>query len=416
MAQEMNLQLASAREKMNEMNASVSEASVANRPQLSAQAVYTRLIPEPENPMASMIPLFDAMYGMGFLPEPIIFPDISGNVYTVGVSVTQPIYTGGKIKNAKKISEHSRAAAGWQMKGAEREVRRDVTKAYYQALAANKGVLALDSAIALMQVMLKDLGNAVEVGMRGENELLQAQVQLANQKLARQQAATGAQMAHDYLAMLIGAPVNTSVTLVNDLHDPGQFSVNPLPDLQKRAADASTDLKALKEQLQIIEASMAIIGGPIPKPAIVAQAGFTGQGVGQGRDGRWDNSGTVSAIAQWNIYDFGADSKRRQAKSQKRQLELGMNNLRVGLDMMVKNNVASLEDAFASIETSKKNIEQSKRSYEISYDKFQEGMLLSSELLNAQNMILQAEISYYAALSNFYARQAELDYLVNPDN
>jgi len=117
---------------------------------------------------------------------------------------------------------------------------------------------------------------------------------------------------------------------------------------------------------------------------------------------------------QWDIYDGNAKNhKARQTLSQKRQLELTMENIRLNLDMGVKNSVASLSDAYSSIETNRKSIDQTKRSYDISYDKFQEGMLLSSEVLNAQNLVLQAEISYYASLSDFYARQADLEYLVS---
>ncbi|MCL2220660.1 MAG: TolC family protein [Chitinispirillia bacterium] len=422
MALKSNLSIETASEKLVERDAAIEEASVANMPTFNAQASYTRVIPQPENPMAGLMPLIGGL-GMATgmltpsdaasLMNP---PEISGNVYNIGLTGTYLIYTGGKIKNAQKITEHSKVVAEWQKKSAVREVRRDVTKAYYQALAANKGVVALDSAIALMEVMLKDLGNAVDVGIRGEHELLQAQVQLANQQLARQQAATGAQMAHDYLAMLIGVPVSEKITLVDKLHEPESYAVHPLPALQARARGASTDLKALEEQMKIVETSLLITGTSIPTPTVLARAGYTGQGIGQGKDGTWDNSGTISLVATWDIYDFGAtNSKRRATLSQKRQLELGMEQLGLGLDLQVKNNCASLQDAFAAIETGKKSVAQTKRSYEISYDKFQEGMLLSSEVLNSQNMVLQAEISYYAALSTFYGRQADLDYMVNEE-
>jgi len=416
MALQSNLRIETANEKLLEMDAAIEEAGAANMPKLSAQASYTRVIPQPKVTVPVGVDLTAPSAQFGFAPIVPYEVEVSGNVYNLGLTVTQLLYTGGKIKNAQKITRHGRSAAEWQKKSAVREIRRDVTKAYYQALAANKGVVALDSAIALMEVMLRDLGNAVEVGMRGEHELLQAQVQLANQKLARQQAATGAQMAHDYLATLMGIPVSTPITLANELHAPDTFSVLPLDILQTRARDASTDLKALKEQQKIVETSLLITGNSILTPTVLAMAGYNGQGIGQGRDGRWENTGNISLVAQWDIYDFGAaNNKRRQTLSQKRQLELTMDNIGINLDMMVKNSCASLQDAFAGIETGKKSIAQTKRSYEISYDKFQEGMMLSSEVLNAQNMTLQAEISYYAALSNFYARQADLDYLVNEE-
>jgi outer membrane protein TolC len=417
MALQSNLQIEAAVEKLTEKDAAIGEAETSRLPKLSGQASYTRAIPQPKANVPIGADLSQAPnYGGMFAPIMMKEFKASGNIYNAGLNLTQPLYTGGKITNAKKIAEQSREMADWQRKSVVREVRRDVTKAYYNALAANRSIVALDSAISMMEVMIRDLGNAVEVGMRGEHELLQAQVQLLNQRLARQQAATGAQAAHDYLSTLIGVPVNTPITLVEDMDAPESLNLAELAALQTKARGASTDLKALDEQLKIIETSLLITDAS-NLPMLVAAAGYSGQGMGGfGKDFDWTNSGTLSLVLQWDIYDGNSvNHKRKQTLSQKRQLELNMDYLRVNLDMLVKNNCASLRDAFAGIETGRKSIEQTQKSYEISYDNFQMGKLLSSELLNVQNLRLQAEISYYVALSNFYVKRAELDYLVNDE-
>lgn len=413
MALESNLKIEIASEKINQSSLAVKEASASRLPKLSAQAAYTRL--HEATTVSGLAPLFpDPQTGVSTAVMPFEV-DLGANAYSAGVTLTQPIYTGGRITAGKQIAEYGLSASEWQQKATVREVRRDVTKAYYNVLAARKSLIALDSAIAMMEVLTKDLGNAVEVGMRGEHELLQAQVQLLNQRLSRQQAASGANAAADYLSTLIGNPVNTPLDLVKEIDAPDNVDMPEITVLQTQARDASADLKALEDQLSIVETS-AKIAGATYIPTVAAVASYSGQGTSLEKD-RWKNGANISLVAQWDIFDgFAAREKKSQALSQGRQLELGMENLKIMLDMQVKNNMTSLEDAFTAIETGRKNIEQSKRSYEISYDKFQEGVLLSSELLNAQNLTLQAEISYYAALSNFYAKQAELDYLVNPDN
>ena len=432
MALQSNLRIEAAAEKLTEMDAAIEEAATSQMPKLSAQAAYTRMIPQPSQsvPVAANLGSFlqelQKALGTGdfsqFPPTaaaaPLIYQKFkaSGNIYTADLSLSQVIYTGGKITNAKKIAQQSRTMSEWQRKSAVREIRRDVTKAYYSALAANRSIVALDSAISMMEVMIKDLGNAVEVGMRGEHELLQAQVQLLNQRLARQQAATGSQSAHDYLATMIGIPVNTPFSLVEDMEAPESYTVIEPSVLQAKAREASTDLKTLDEQLKIIETSLLITGSS-NIPTVAAAASYNGQGMGGfGKDFDWTNGGRLSLVAMWDIYDGNSVSyKKRQTLSQKRQLELNMENLRINLDMMVKNHCASLQDAFAGIETGQKTIEQTRKSYDISYDNFQEGRLLSSELLNVQNLRLQAEISYYVALSTFYSRKADLDYMVNDE-
>jgi len=435
MALKSNLRIETAGEKLNELDAAILESKTYQMPTLSASANYTRLIPQPSGSQSvpvgvNLSPLFyDSKGNPIFSPTPtdqkqLFAPAVyqnyevkmSGNIYTVGLNLNYVLYSGGKIQNARKISEQSREAADWQLKSAIREIRRDVTKAYYSALAANHSIIALDSAISLMEVMVKDLSNAVDVGMRGENDLLQAKVQLANQRLARKQAATGAQAAHDYLSTLIGVPVNTPVTLAEAMHAPESFSLPELTSLQAKAREVSTDIKALEKQVQIIETSL-LITNAANIPTVFASAGYSGgQSAGSALQDSltWKNNGTITVGAQWDIYDGGAvKHKRAQTLSQKRQLGLTIENIRQNLDMAVKNNCASLTDAYESLEVDRESIAQTKRAYEISYDKFQVGLMLSSEVLTAQNQVLQAEITYYAALSTYYSRLADLDYLIS---
>jgi len=432
MALESNLRIETAGEKLNELDAAILEAGTNQMPKLSAQASYTRLIPQPSGSQAMPVaadlrPYYDVLSGgmFGLVPRdsafaPLLYKDfkakMSGNIYSVGLTLNHVIYSGGKIQNAKKISERSREAAEWQLKSTIREIRRDVTKAYYNALAANRSITALDSAISLMTVMVRDLGNAVDVGMRGENDLLQAKVQLANQRLARKQAATGAQAAHDYLSTLIGVPVNSPVTLVEEMDAPTSFSLPELSSMQTKAREVSTDVKALEKQVEMIETSL-LITNAANIPTVFASAGYSGgQSAGSAKENEftWKNNGTATVGAQWDIYDGGAvKHKRAQTLSQKRQLGLTIDNIRANLDMAVKNNRASLADAYESLEVDRESIAQTRRAYEISYDKFQVGLMLSSEVLSAQNLVLQAEITYYAALSTYYSRLADLNYLIS---
>ncbi len=421
MALQANLRIETAGEKLNELEAAILETKTNQMPKLSATASYTRLIPQPSG--TQTVPVGAdlsqaANYGGMFAPLKYqeINYKVSGNIYNVGLNLNYVIYSGGKIQNAMKISEQSREAAVWQRMSAVREIRRDVAKAYYQALAANHSIIALDSAISLMTVMVRDLSNAVDVGMRGENDLLQAKVQLANQRLARKQAATGAQAAHDYLSTLIGVPVNTPVTLVEEMDAPASFSLPDLPTLQAKAREVSTDIKALEKQMQIIETSLLITNAS-NIPTVFASAGYSGgQSAGSvAADSlSWKNNATITLGAQWDIYDGGAvKHKKAQTLSQKRQLELTIENIRQNLDMAVKNNCATLTDAYESLEVDRESIAQTKRAYEISYDKFQVGLMLLIEVITAQNQVLQAEITYYAALSTYYSRLADLDYLIN---
>jgi len=171
-----NLRIEIADEKLAELDAAIREAATTQLPTLSAQASYTRLIPAPSGTqkapvaadLSALQPLLDNNMLGTIDREQMLAPlkymnvdyRMSGNIYNAALNLNHVLYSGGKIQNAKKISERARAASEWQRKSAVREIRRDVTKAYYNALAAGESVIALDSAISMMEVMIKDMKNA----------------------------------------------------------------------------------------------------------------------------------------------------------------------------------------------------------------------------------------------------------------
>lgn len=398
MAMENNVKVEIAREKINEKTAGVKEASASMLPKVSASANYTRLGEAPTM----------EFNGMQFKAG-------NENMYSTSLSVTQPLYTGGKITTGRRMASMGLSASEYQRDAAEKDVTKDVKKAYYSVLAARKSLVSLDSSIALMEVLVRDMGNAVDVGMRGENEKLQAEVQLLNQKLTRQQAASGAEVATDMLCALIGKPIGDSLVLVEDLEAPEAFTLPSLESLQAKATKNYPEVKALEEQLAIVEASKKLAEASY-LPNVLASAGLSGKSTGVD-ELKWQNDQSISLLLQWDLYDGGAAwQKRAQAVSQMRQLSLTLQDLRTNLELMVKNNYNSLKVAFEGLEIARKSIEQAKKSYDITYDKFQQGLVISSELLNVQNSRLMSEINYYRALSDYFSKRAELDYLITLEN
>ncbi|MFP4164845.1 MAG: TolC family protein [Chitinispirillaceae bacterium] len=394
-ALESNLQLQIAREKVAENEAAVKEATAGFLPKVSASANYSRLGEAPT---------------MEIMGQSIT----AGNVdnYKASLSLTQPLYAGGQIRIGRRMASYGLSASEWQRETTRKDVVRDVTKAYYGVLAARRSLVVLDSSVASMEVMVRDLKNAVEVDMRGEHELLQAEVQLLNQKLSRQQAASGADLAADRLSTLIGRFMDEPLQLNDEIPPLDTFDLPELAILQKRARKESPEIKALEEQLFAARASERMAMASY-LPSVMASAGLSGQT--QGVDElEWQNSSNVSLVLQWDLFDGGAAyHKRSRARSQTTQLELTIQDMRTSLELVVKNNYTSLKDAFESLELNRKSIEQARRSYEITYDKFQQGLVPNSEVLNAQNSRLQAEINYYRALSDYYSKRAELEYLIS---
>jgi len=393
-----NAKIIVANEKQNESEAAIKEAAAGFLPKLSGSGSITLLHEAPY-----------MLLDMPTLPVQKIETSAT-DLYNVSASFTQPLFAGGKIVNGYRLAEQGRCISEWQLKAARRDVIRDVTQAYYTVTAARMSLVALDTSIALLEQIVKDLKNAVEVGIRGEHELLQAEVQLQNQRMVRQQAANGVTAAQGRLAVLIGRSIDEPVNVSDSIVEPVSFDIPELESLLKKLRTEMPELRQMDHQLRILELS-AKIAGSAYLPILVTSAGFSGQVVGVD-DREFQDSWTVSLALKWDIFDWGAAlQKKKQMLSQVRQLNTTKEELTKNMELAVRTGYLAVKDAYDNIAITRKSIEQSRRAYEITYDKFGQGLVPNSELMTAQSTKLQSEISYFKSLSDYYSKRADIEYL-----
>ncbi|NLG19634.1 MAG: TolC family protein [Fibrobacter sp.] len=393
-----NAKVVVADEKLIEKEAAIKEAATGFLPKLSGSGSVSVLLEAPS--MIMEIPM---------MPVQKIQTSARDN-YSVSASFTQPLFAGGKIVNGYRIAEQARCVSEWQLKAARKDVTRDVTQAYYTVTAARKSLVALDTSIALLEQIVKDLKNAVEVGMRGEHELLQAEVQLQNQKMVRQQAANGVTAARGRLAVLIGKSINEPVNVTDSIVEPVSFDLPELESLIGKIGTEMPELKQMDHQLRILELS-AKIAGSAYWPMLFTAAGFSGQVIGID-DREFQDSWSLSLALKWDIFDWGAAlQKKKQMLSQARQLNTTKEEITKNMELAVKTGYLAVKDAFDNIAITRKSIEQSRRAYDITYDKFGQGVVPNSELMTAQSTMLQSEIAYYKSLSDYYSKRADIEYL-----
>jgi outer membrane protein TolC len=401
-ALQANSGLKRAEEKTIEGDAMVREARAGFLPQLSASAGYSYLDEQPTMTLPEMMPgAGEATVTMG-----------NANSANAMVSLSQPLFTGGKLLNGYQMARHNRESIIQESRAAKKDLVRDVTKAYYSVLTARRSLVALESSIKLMEQIVTDLSNAVEVGMRGEHELLQAKVQLLNQQLAQRRARNGVKATEGRLATLLGLPLDHQLPLEDTIPEPTQPLEISRENLLLRARTELPEIKAMESRLASVQALERLTAGQY-LPNLVAAAAYNGQT--QGIDElSWQDNMVLSLNAQWNIFDWGAaHQKKLQVRSQKRQLELAIEELRSNMEFMTRTNVLALEEAREAIEISRLSVDQSRRSYAVTYDQFAEGLVPNSDVLNAQTVRLQSELAYFQALSDYHAKRADLEYLLD---
>jgi outer membrane protein TolC len=330
--------------------------------------------------------------------------------YTFVASITQPLFTGFDLINRYKIASLGLDAA----KIEERLVRQDIIfeakNIYFELLRTQKLLNVAKETITQINSQKEVAENYYQVGMTPLNDLLQAQVELANAKQEHIIAKNNMENTESDFNTLLRRPIDTPVA-IEDILDYSPFE----KDLDYCFAEAE------KNRLEITIADLNVeIGGKELKlarkdyyPYVSLQGNIYRRGtepdVNGGEGIRDPSSWDIQAVATWNFWEWGRTSYGVNEKvSRLSQAKLQKKEILDNIQKEVKKTYLRTKEAEKAIITVEKAIEQAKENYRINEERFKEQMATSTDILIAQTLLSRTTTNYYNALYAFQIAKAAL--------
>ncbi len=361
---------------------SVRGAEGGRRPDLDVQAAYSRNSNVPELILSSP-----------GAPPRVIFPNLPSQWRThVGASL--PIYTGGRVQNQVGAAREAEGASIADRAAAESDLVAETHIAYINVLFARETARVLREAIASYEAHLKDSRAREEVGLAASHEVLAVTVERERAELGRLLADNASAVATANLLRLVGLPPDTEVEL-----DPAPLGLAASPvaleDQVKRASAGRPELEALRARIRSLEATSRVAQSS-SRPQAGLQAGFDYSNPNPRilpLSGEWKDSWSVGLNVSWKILDGGrsnASSAQSQAQADALRAQLRDLESRIRLDVTTRR--LEFESALAGKAVALRGIEAAKDAVRVAKDRYREGVLSSSELLDAETRLLRAEL------------------------
>jgi outer membrane protein len=374
-------------------------------------AEYTR-----KTRLTEFFPTFSANYeytyhdeerrSLGFLTQP-------QDETTLSATISQPLFTGLSITNQYRIAELGSELAQFQQQTARRDIVFAARNAYFSILKAEKIVVVAEQAVEQLTANHKVARDFYQVGMIPYNDLLKAEVELANARQDRIVAGNRLKIAQTDFNNLLRRPINASVTLV-DMQD---YSTLEL-DLETCLETAKKERKELAVgdlQVQIAEREVELTQSSY-FPIITLEGTYfrneSGYAVGSGDpvgfiddpDG-WD----ISAIATWELFKWGkTNSSVREKLSRLSQAEYRRSQVGDAIEQEVKEAYLRTQDSESNIRAVEKAVEQAKENFRITEQRYAEQMATTTDVLDAQTLLSRTLTNYYNALYDFKISKASL--------
>jgi outer membrane protein len=333
--------------------------------------------------------------------------------YSFSATVTQPLFTGYSILNQYKIAKLGEDLARHREQVDRRDIVFEARNAYFSILKAEKIVAVTEQAVTQLNANYKVSKDFYQVGMIPYNDLLKAEVELANARQDRIVAQNRLKVSHANFNTLLRKPINTPVQL-EDIRGYAPLSVT-LEDCLKTARDNRREYQTSKLQVEIADREVKLNRKDyFPTVTLEGtyyrqESGFAigyGDPVGfiQDPDG-WD----ISAVATWNFWEWGrTDYSVKEKLSRLAQARYQRAEVADGIELEIKEAFLRTQDSESNILAVEKAVEQAKENFRITQQRYGEQMATTTDVLDAQTLLSRTLTNYFNALYDFKISKASL--------
>lgn len=315
-----------------------------------------------------------------------------------GLSVSQPIYAGGKIKNTNKQADAGVEISDLALNLTYSEVIENTDKAFWSVAMVESKIKIAEEYIKMLTELEEQMSAMHEVGLTPASEKLRVSVQKNEAKLNLLKVNNGLKIARMYLNQIMGLPLETQIEISH------QSNANvQLIDLQNGtslAAANRNELKIIEKQKEISELDAKIILSDY-LPSVGVSAQYTNYWV-KDLNENIDFQPMLAAQVSIPIFQWGQGKKKQRAAQLRiEQAETDLQHTNDLINLEVLQVKVEVEEAYELIKIAKENIAEAKESLEETQASFDVGLNTTADLLNAQTQWATAEGNLIQAIAEF---------------
>jgi len=332
------------------------------------------------------------------------------NEYAFVASVRQPLFAGFSILSRYELAELGLDVAKINEKLVRQNIIFEANNIYYSFLKAQKLLTVAEDTVKQIEAQTDVARNFYQVGMTPLNDLLQAQVELANAKQNLVSTQNNLEAAASNFNTFLRWPVNTPVQIQDVLvYTPFE---KDLDYCLETAQQNRLELQIADRRVEIAEKEVKLAKKDY-YPTVTLEGNVYSFGNDwdlAGEEGitdphRWD----IRARAQWNFWEWGRTTHGVKEKlSRLSQAGYEKSEVQENLILEVKKAFLKTIETEKNISTAEKAIEQAKENLRINQERYKEQVATTTEVLDAQTLLSRTMTNYYNALYDLKISKAAL--------
>jgi len=330
--------------------------------------------------------------------------------YNFNTTINQPLFAGGSIYANYRLEALGVDLSKTDVETVKRNIVLQVREGYFNILTALKLRDVAEQTVKQFEAQLEVTKAFFEVGIVPKNDLLQAEVRLAQARQNLIKAENGVALAKSSFNTLLRREINTPLSVVDILEY--KPSAPRFEECLEEALRLRPEIKGAE-----LNIGQAKEGVKIAKSGFFPTVGLSGvysrfgdEPLVQGSKSKDPWSWTLGWLATWTFGDWGKVAyKVGESKVKVTQAEDLKVQLVEGITLEVKQDYLNMLQAEKNIGVAEKAIEQAEENLRMNEERYKYQVATATDVLDAVTLLAQARVNYYGALSDFNVAKARLE-------
>lgn len=317
------------------------------------------------------------------------------NIYIAALSLTQPLFVGGKIAAYNKITRYAEDISCNILDLTIQETILNTDHAYWQVVSLSNKLRLARSFVSLIEKLHSDIEKMKAQGMATEADLLSVSVRQNEAEMACLQAENGLSLARMLLCQLCGLPMDSHSTLADENMENITYRVDDfaeeytfVPDNRKEIQNLELMSKIQKQQTKIIRS------GYLPQLALTANVLTSNPNIINGFSNKFRSTWNIGLELKIPLWNWGEGYyKVKKARAQETIARYTLADAREKIELQVRSARQEYAEARKRLLLAQSNIKKAEENLRNANIAFSEGVATSETVLEAQTAWLQAHSS-----------------------
>lgn len=344
------------------------------------------------------------------------------NAGIVAVTLTQPIYMGGKIRAYNKITEYAEQASGTIYDKTLQDIIVDVDEAYWNLVALHSKKKLAEGYKTLVEKLESDVEQLVKEGMATKADLLSVKVKVNEAGVTLIQVNNGIELSRMNLCRICGLDMDEPIdvednmdnkTSIADFDDNVDMSNQSADYMVQQAEGNRKELQALELQNKIYDEKIKLARAEyLPKVALMGGYLASNPSVFNSFErkmkGLWNVGITLNVpILTWGDRSYKVKAAKAEACMHRYETE----EVKEKIELQVNQCRQKLQESQERYQTTLRSVDEAEENLRYANHGMKEGVITLSNVMEAQTAWLKAKSEWVNAqvdvrLANLYLKKA----------